>query len=543
MGDITPLQASSPRGDDDDRMTGGIIDRGRENSVSSVGSLLFSLSGEDEGDVDDAPDASAGAADAAAVGGDGAGRGLRGGAVRGGDVTPSCFSRGGQWFVHKNRVSRGLFAPAEGDPIFALRESSMVYAFFDKVADGNMSLPENTRKLIVLLSNLQHLLIGTSKFVANAYLPNLERFRFVDDACGSRKTVNMIFEDGEKGLSDLEIHIRIVTILPCVPRAGHAAVRFFVVFVVTPHVFNLRRAVDLYTGEPGSNQPQVNIKNAERRKMWQEIIQATFSLNAKTLGVPEFKCVISGTSQEDSFTSMFNLGGAFLRMRQHAQNLWGLAAEQVYIVGWEPRDNVSGPGGLEECIAGYHEVHAQAGLWDEEWTENFNAYTALGAKDRKEFSCVVPAVSFDVVRALQEGVFPFCASVMFFLGTGHHCSDDFPVKEIPEIVADFMRKQLLPGDVSAQLLGVGDCLDPAGYISIANADKVVYARQEHEDTGMKAKKSLSTYTHLHSVVTQLDEGKRVEVDFSLTWNSVLYVVSECSDGVRYTCPDVLHRLA
>eukprot|EP00961_Rhodomonas_salina_P119085 1602807-Rhodomonas_salina.1 len=77
-----------------------------------------------------------------------------------------------------------------------------------------------------------------------------------------------------------------------------------------------------------------------------------------------------------------------------------------------------------------------------------------------------------MVPALEHGQFPFCPSVMFFLGTGHHCSDDFPLKEVPEIVADFMRKQLLPGDVSAQLLGVGDCLDPAGYISVANADKI-----------------------------------------------------------------------
>eukprot|EP00961_Rhodomonas_salina_P153147 2061977-Rhodomonas_salina.1 len=83
-----------------------------------------------------------------------------------------------------------------------------------------MSLPENTRKLIVLLSNLQHLLIGTSKFVANAYLPNQENFRFVDDACGSRKTVNVISEDGEKGLSDMEVHIRILQILPNVSGVG-----------------------------------------------------------------------------------------------------------------------------------------------------------------------------------------------------------------------------------------------------------------------------------------------------------------------------------
>eukprot|EP00961_Rhodomonas_salina_P024734 333059-Rhodomonas_salina.1 len=92
-------------------------------------------------------DAVGGGCDDGRVGGAGGAGGV-GDGRGGGPAASSCFCRDGEWYVHKNSVSRGLFAPAEGDPIFTLQDNSMVYAFFEKVSDGNMSLPENTRKLI-----------------------------------------------------------------------------------------------------------------------------------------------------------------------------------------------------------------------------------------------------------------------------------------------------------------------------------------------------------------------------------------------------------
>eukprot|EP00961_Rhodomonas_salina_P059387 797595-Rhodomonas_salina.1 len=132
---------------------------------------------------------------------------------------------------------------------------------------------------------------------------------------------------------------------------------------------------------------------------------------------------------------------------------------------------------------------------------------------------------------------------MFFVGSGHHGADDHPISELPGVVGDYLRKQMLPAPVLEQLRGLPEQVDDADMVSIAEATKIIYSRGEQEDTGMKAKKSLSTYEHFHKVVVVLDEERRAEADFSFAWNNVLFVVSECEEGVRYTCPDVLNRFA
>ncbi len=133
-------------------------------------------------------------------------------------------------------------------------------------------------------------------------------------------------------------------------------------------------------------------------------------------------------------------------------------------------------------------------------------------------------------------------TAMVFKGNASHSAQDFIVKEIPEIVANQLRRATLPHEFKMLLQELPDEFDDNLYLTIPESMKIIYNVTPQDDSAMQAKKSENLYIYFHEILVGMELHKRAKLDFSFALNNATYIIAMCKDAFYFECPDVLHRM-